>query len=193
MRNHDQMHSLTKYNGCHEFVGESTIHFDNKIDLKAIEAQPTAALTPVPAKVRLKLRLTSPIDSDTAWTGDAITATLENALKDRRGHLIAPKGSVVSGRIAGLRAFLGEKPWWSIDLRFDRIHTPSGDKRMSLETKSPITVADPNRMFRHGSPFPDSEDLIKPGPSEFHISGSNFQLDTSFVTEWEARREAAPK
>jgi hypothetical protein len=102
----------TRYSECREYVGESTIRFDD-VDPVAPQSTSKAAQQPLPPKVRLQIGLQSPIDSETAAAGDAITGIV---LRD------AHKNDIVHGRILRLEQFLfPAQPRWVIAIRFDSI------------------------------------------------------------------------
>lgn len=191
LEDHDRLTTLTRYTGCHEFVGQSIIHFNT--DPKAIiaAATPTSSLPALPRGLRLKVRLASPIDSDSAWTGDAVSGTLENTLHDKHGHTLAPKGALLTGRIVQLEHFATEEDqYWILAFRFDRLHTPTADYRLGLELKSdsgalPYMTSHRGLGRRSFEVFTtQSKDL--PDTGSFRIPGDHLKLDQHFTTEWES-------
>lgn len=190
LEDHERLTTLTRYTGCHEFVGQSIIHYNT--DPKAIiaAATPTSSLPAVPRGLRLKVRLASPIDSDSAWTGDAVSATLENTLHDKHGHTVAPKGAVLTGRIVQLEHFAAEEPYWILALRFDRLHTPTADYRLGLDLKSESGVRPSmtgrRGLGRHSFQVFATQSKDQPDTGTFRIPGDHLKLDQHFTTEWES-------
>ncbi|HEX6545107.1 MAG TPA: hypothetical protein VF023_02290, partial [Bryobacteraceae bacterium] len=149
---------------------------------------PTPALPAFPAKHRLKLRLSSPIDSDKAWTGDPVTATLENAVRGKHGRLLADKGAVLTGRLVQLTKFGNDRPYWIFGIRFERLHTPNADYRIALDSKSPVDLPTSAHGLWRSPKF--EPNALRPrerrGVGAFRTLGSRLLLDRDFVTEWES-------
>lgn len=194
LEDHEILTTLTRYSGCHEFVGQSVIHFNTDPKSIIAAATPTSSLPALPRGLRLKARLASPIDSDSAWTGDAVSATLENTLHDKHGHTLAPKGALLTGRIVQLEHFPAQDPYWVLAFRFDRLHTPTGDYRLGLELKSE-SGARPDMPSHKGLGRRSFEVLAtqsrdQPDTGSFRIPGDHLRLDQHFTTEWESVRPA---
>ena len=101
----------TRYSDCREYVGESTIRFDDDAEPPAAP-QPVAKPSPppLPPKLRLQIGLTTTIDTRTAAAGDAITGVV---LRGPR------KNDVVQGRILRLEQIMYPIPHWVVENRFD--------------------------------------------------------------------------
>jgi hypothetical protein len=97
----------TVYTGCHEFLGESTVHFGAPTDenpkaaAKPAEAQPAE---PFPSGLQFTVHLTQNIDVATAAAGDPVKAVLDTDLMDGKKPL-ARKGTPVSCRIQLIRRY----------------------------------------------------------------------------------------
>lgn len=185
LKNHDLANSITRYVNCHEFLGTSNVHYSDDPKLVAASNTPTPAL---PAKHHLKLRLSSPIDSDKAWTGDPVVAKLENTLRGKHGRLLAEKGAVVSGRLVQLTEFGNDSPYWIFRIRFERLHAAGGDYRIALNSQSPIDVPTSAHGLWRSPKF--GPDALRPrerrGVGSFRALGSHLLLDQDFVTDWES-------
>jgi len=109
------------YSGCREYVGESTIHFDQApTGGEAQAAAPPPA--PLPAGVSLALALTAPIDTDTAAAGDIVTAkVLRPAWNRSLKEILAPAGAVVQGRIVAMQHWLNWPRHFTIAIRLDKL------------------------------------------------------------------------
>ena len=74
--------------------------------------QPTAAWIHVhkeealPSGLRFPFGLTAPIQTDTAAAGDPFSARLVDAIRDGRGKVLAPKGTVVEGHLLRVQRFV---------------------------------------------------------------------------------------
>jgi hypothetical protein len=185
---HDLANSTTRYTNCHEFSGASIVHYNDDPKLIAASNTPIPALPAFPAKHHLKLRLSAPIDSDKAWTGDSVTAILENTLRGQHGRLLAEKGSVLTGRLVQLTEFGNDRPYWIFGIRFERLHTRDGDYRIALNSQSPIDVpTSAHGLWRSPKFGPDD---FRPrehrGVGSFRALGDHLLLDRDFVTDWES-------
>jgi len=150
----------TRYSDCREYVGESTIRFDD-VDTPASAAISKAPLRPLPPKLKLQVALSSPINAETAAAGDAVTATVLRDVKEKNGGIPVHEKDRLHGRILRLEQAFLPTPRWTLVLRFDEIE-------------------------RNGEVQPVALDQL--GGTEFHfqIRGA-LKLDQSFHSEWETR------
>lgn len=188
MIDHDVASAATRYTNCQEFLGTSTVHYSDDPKLLAASKTPTPALPAFPAKHHLKLRLSSPIDSAKAWTGDSVTAALEDTLRGKHGRLLAEKGSILTGRLVQLTEFSGDKPYWIFGIRFERLHTQNTDYRIALDSKSPVDLpTSAHGLWRSPKFGPNAlRPRERPGVGAFRALGDRLLLDRDFVTEWES-------
>ena len=102
--------NMTTFTNCREYAGESTVTFlpDGSVPAAGGEKTAVATAAPIPAGLRFGLILAEPIHTATAAAGDPFRATLSDALRGSKHQVIAPKGSVVEGRILRVESF--EKP-----------------------------------------------------------------------------------
>jgi hypothetical protein len=116
----------TTYSNCREYVGESTIRFDDA-EIKAdVTAEPVKPLAP---KQVVTIGLTSPIDFATAAAGDPLTGVLLDGLRNKAGK----RGDVVHGHILRLIQFLQPTPVWMMAIRFDTLDRTGATVPLSLE------------------------------------------------------------
>jgi hypothetical protein len=87
---------------CREFTGQTNIVFDGEDAATPASINethsPAGATFLLPGNLRIPLQLQTSIDSATASVGDAITAVVEDDVKDDR-RVWMPKGTIVHGRI----------------------------------------------------------------------------------------------
>ena len=101
------MVSTSDYSGCREYVGESSLRFDEPGSSLPSATSGTAnpdATAAIPPGLPFACTIVTPIDSDTAATGDPFEAILRSPLTDASGKLLAPAGARLYGR---LTAFTG--------------------------------------------------------------------------------------
>jgi hypothetical protein len=179
----------TRYHNCHQFLGEATIHFDNKYQPSTISA-PQIPVRELPAGLPVKIRLTSVIDSSSAWAGDAIAGTLATAIKSKKGKLLVDKGAKVTGRLLGCAHVLEPAGYWTAKLQFDTIHTPEANYRVTLDPKEHTDT--PFRLHRNVTPsWIDSEAFStrpRSGVGSFRFRGDKLRLDERFESEWITKR-----
>jgi hypothetical protein len=115
--------SVTTYSACHEYTAESTIRFDDDTgapsaaNVKASE-QASAAFA---GGLDIVLKLSTPIDTDTAAAGDIESATIAMPVLNRNAKTrFAPEGVKVRGRIVMARHYLSDPHGFDIALAFDR-------------------------------------------------------------------------
>jgi len=115
-----------RFADCRKFTGESTLRFDD----------PVLADTPAPAppnEVEIPAGLTVQLDTLEldlleAAVGDAVRGTVLADLKNH-GRLLAPKGSVASGRVVLLER---HPNYFVLHLQFRDLDWPGGHARLKL-------------------------------------------------------------
>jgi hypothetical protein len=120
--NGTQTENETVYSNCHEFLGESALTFDDPVATQGSAASVDPAGAPaIPPGLSFRAKFAQDLDTTTAAAGDAFSAKLTAALIDRSGHVIAPAGSLVSGRIRTVRHSFRPGGGWNVDLQFESI------------------------------------------------------------------------
>jgi hypothetical protein len=161
-RSGDEAMNETHYSDCHEFTGESTIHFDD-VDTSA-GAAPAAsgALAPLPAKLRLRIGFTKPIDGETAAAGDPVVGVLLEDAKDKARGVVAHRNDRVYGRIVRFEQHVIPNPRWIVQIKFDRIERSGVQQPVNLALLG-------NEPFLT---FPERGNLV---------------IDQTFHSDWETR------
>ena len=80
-RDGEEDRNETRYSGCHEFTGESTIRFDDPDEPGSAASAAKAELKALPPKTRVRVKIDPPLNSDTAAAGDPITGVVEREVK----------------------------------------------------------------------------------------------------------------
>lgn len=181
----------TRYQSCHEFMGESTLLFDEPSATpdRAVKKEPVE----IPAGLILKIALATPIDSATAAAGDSVDGRLVQPLLDSARKVILPAGTVLHGRIMRLEQRFLPVRMFFLGLRFDtleveRLRQPVWLRFSSGQNgwKDGVQYALPSRGGK--------TELLpmekRPFVGTFRLREKDrFHLDRHFVTEW---RTAAP-
>jgi hypothetical protein len=108
--NGSALRNRTAYSSCHEFLGESTMKFDEPAPEAGPATVSKAAPSPLalPAALQFKLLFTQSVDTGTAAAGDRIKARLASAIRDASSKtVLVPEGSEVAARIVRLEHFPG--------------------------------------------------------------------------------------
>jgi len=109
-RDGQEVENNTLVASCREYRSESSISFagePRRVTGSSDESAPERPVA-VPERLRFKLELTTPINSDTAAAGDPFAARLAEPLRDTQRKVLAPAGSVVEGRL--LRVQISHTP-----------------------------------------------------------------------------------
>ena len=90
------------FTDCREYQAESVVHFDAPSAAPVAAAEATEKLrAPLPPGLAVELRLTTPIDTDTAAAGDAVSAAVLRAVHPPRSTgILIPAGAVAHGRLS---------------------------------------------------------------------------------------------
>jgi hypothetical protein len=160
----------TRYSSCREYTGDSTIRFDDDA-APAAETMPeksTSGLAAsrglqqgkLPPGLLFRIALASPISSQTAAAGDAITGIVLGEVKDSTVGQIAHENDIVHGRILQLEQNMFPA-FWMIAIRFDSLEHGGVERPISLKARA-------------GGIF------------TFNQTGS-LELDRTFQSEWETK------
>ncbi len=106
--NGTEFENRTTFSGCHEFMGEATLSFDEPADTGQAAA-PKKEVKPLilPPDVPFKIALTEAIDTATAAAGDLVHARLMTPIRNKENGILAPKEAAVAGRIVHIERFYG--------------------------------------------------------------------------------------
>jgi hypothetical protein len=165
----------TRYSDCREYVGESTIRFDDP-DAAAPAAVSKAAMRPLPPKARLLIGLSKPINTEIAAAGDAVDGVL---LRDVAGNL-AKANDRVHGRILRLQQDMTRPTRWIVAIRFYTIERQGVEQAIALK---PVDDGVRGKTQRKMQPVERPEGA---GVFIFAQPG-NLVLDQTFHSEWETQ------
>lgn len=183
----------TRYSGCHEFTGESTIRFDVADEAGGSATNTAKAeLQELPAKTRIRVKIDPPINTDTAAAGDAIIGVVEHEVK-AKGQVVVKTSDRLHGRLLRLEQFVAGQPRWVVAIRFDSIERDGVEQEVSFKPlddgdRSPQAVRGLGR--RGGFVRPDQTGLPErpKGAGIFVFSETGrLVLGEKFHSEWETR------
>jgi hypothetical protein len=177
----------TRYSECREYVGESTIRFD-EVDAATGPAAARDALQPLPSKTRLLIGLSKPINTEIAAAGDPVEGVLLRDAVDRRMATAARVNDRVHGRILRLQQYLDPPAIWVVAIRFDTIerNSPSGSREQPIALNPVDDGERPAQRVRN--PTPQGVMQRPEGAGVFFFTErGNIVLDQNFHSEWETR------
>lgn len=118
----------TTFANCREYQADSELVFDLPADAKSAVAPRTGrGRVALSIGLPVTLALEGPIDTDTAATGDPVSAKVVRPVR-RPGMTedLIPAGSVVRGRIRRVEHHLFPKPYFLIAIAFNRVEVQGG-------------------------------------------------------------------
>jgi hypothetical protein len=150
----------THYSDCREYASESTVHFGDEGPVPGIfppGSKPATVRTKLPPNLRLQIGLKSPIHSETAAAGDAVTGVVLRGIGK-----FAHANDVVHGRILRLEQFLFPSPHWVVAILYNSL------ERNGIEQPFDVNPVKGTGVFT----FPGRGNLL---------------LDEKFHSEWVTR------
>jgi len=128
------------YSDCHEYAGESTIRFEDDAapaepKTAAAVQKPAAPARQLPSGLRFRIGLTSPVHTQTAAAGDAVTGVVLHEVKDKKLGIVARENDVVHGRILQLEQHMYPFPRWLLAIRFDSLEHDGVEQPLELKSR----------------------------------------------------------
>lgn len=166
----------TRFTGCRQYSGESTLVFDDPAPDSGKAEEPLRMLD-APAGMELDLAIDSPVNLKEGAVGDPVTAVLKKPLK-LSGEVTLPKGTLVHGRLTHLRkANWGRHSGLAVGLKFFELESRNTHVRFDGSLQS-ILTASPNYLSRG----PLSRALAPDRPENTGIVGNVFLVKD--YTQW---------
>jgi hypothetical protein len=192
----------TVYTGCHEFLGESTVHFGppaNEAPKAAAKAAGNPTAADFPDGLQFTVRLAQDIDVAAAAAGDPVKAVLATDLVDGKKKVLAAKGTPVACRIQLIRRYYhlpsgqtvgAYEPTARVELllRLESLAGPSGPRPIRARPFVPPAMP---LMRRPGTMAPRPLSL---GPlaalernvwsARFEKAGDDFVIKSGMTMQW---------
>jgi hypothetical protein len=183
--NGHQSLNRTVFSGCHQFMGESKLIFDDSAAGKSPISAPVEA-TKIPAGVMLSIALAESIDPAKDAAGDVVKGVLKKPLNLPASGVIVPQGTALSGRICELLSLHGEDAM-SVELgiKWESLEWGGAKQRLALSVESAVPgtgKADTVSASHHARGFSSAETSI----GYFLFSGlkKNYRIPTGFESVW---------
>lgn len=174
--------SRSKYTECREFAGQATISYKNLVSGPAADIQPLLPPQELPAKLRLKIRLLTPISGEHSSAGDPVRGKLlRRIVIGRRGRQI-PRGAILDGVITRLEQSYEPSIYYLLDIEFNSMR--SGNRTFILRARpkpTPKQTANLRSIYPSGVP-PGLLRQVKHGV--FVFASKQLTLRKHFSAEW---------
>lgn len=196
--------SETEYADCRSFVGSSTLSFDASApETFYVERVEEVQQLELPAGLRLPIRLTTSIDSETARVGTLVEAELTRDVEIEAGSVI-PHGTLLSGRLRQFEFYRGEAAYYVLGIEFHELMFDSGKKRADLSLALE-RLAETTRIQQHAPTPVKRTDVSRgignqptvtrttvetyngrriPGVGVFYVSGREFEIKPGLQMTW---------
>jgi hypothetical protein len=122
-RNGQASRNDTMFGNCREYQAESELLFDAPAgEADAAAGRTGRARVALPLGLPVTLALQDPIDSDSAATGDPVSARVVKAVR-RPGakEVLIPAGTIVHGRIRRMEHHFLPEPYFLVSMAFNRM------------------------------------------------------------------------
>ncbi len=188
----------TQFSSCRQYMGESVLSFADPAPDASTPASAAKSIE-LPAGLLLEASLDTPIASGSSAVGDPVTAVLRKALR-KHGVEIAPKGTLLHGRITLLRHQNIDRGSYAVGLHFFELEFPGAKGSLHAILDRIVSVAGliawpgNNRMgtnLRMNSPFPQAQPDV-PG-SVFFVRGETFKLARGLPMFWRTQPSSEEK
>jgi hypothetical protein len=178
----------SRFSGCHEFLGESKLIFDDQTAVESpVSAAPAQAIH-LPPNLKVAAVLAQSVDPATAAAGDPVTGKLSRPVKDPSSHLVLPKGTELKGRILELRfSYTGTVSVLEFGLKWESFALNGANQPLDLLVKSAIPGSTKLPMVR--SRWPDIDATFRPespgaGYFVFPDVPEKYKIPAGFEAEW---------
>ena len=172
-----QSRNTIEFSHCRQYLGESVITYGEPVP-ESPTAKPNVTGTQLPAGLRLRVRLESELDLETAGAGDLVTARLE-ADAASFGPLVVPKGALLRGRIRRLEKQASPGKPVLVHLEFTEIEF--GGRRMEFYGRLESVHSSPGVRWKRD---PGPEVL---GAVTLELSAGRRKLPQGLEMVWQTR------
>lgn len=190
LRDGSENESVTTYSNCHEFHGESTIHFEDMPETASASAKAVEERA-IPAGVTVTLALETPIDSDTAAAGDIVEAKVrKNVVSGKHKEIAIPAGATVRGRLTMMEHRVGGEGRFEVGILLESIEMNGVKMPFYAKLDRGQEIANAERLAR--GRMQRGVDVWMPPPGQspmvgffvFPTSNSRYVMPRGYETRW---------
>jgi hypothetical protein len=166
------------FSACRAYQAESTVTFFDESEEGADKKSRGTSVKSLglPAGLRFRMQLTTPIPSDTAAAGDAFQGKLVEPLRDVNQDVLAPQGALVEGRLLQVQVTHGSSPMAVIVMRPQTIEI--NHAKVPLAAYRDLNV---NRRERRELILPE---FWEPNSGIFQFQGEHVLIGSAFRSDW---------
>jgi hypothetical protein len=182
--NADEAENTTGFANCREFRGDSTVTFapDSESVTNEHPKSASAKVFSLPTGLPFSFGLTAPIQTDTAAAGDPFSAKLIDAIRDGRGKVLAPKGTVLEGHLLRVQSFV-RHPEVVVVLKPEALWIHGARVPLSVERDWTRALAEGRKKGKKGV------EILLPLRGEdnsgvFRFSGEHVTVPNGYRSEW---------
>jgi hypothetical protein len=184
-----ESYNRTVFSGCHQFMGESKLIFDEPA-AESTAASVSAAksrIISLPDGLKIYVALTQDVDPAAAAAGDPVTGKLAKVFKDPDSGLTIPKGTKVSGRIVGLLSYFGLATNLEFGLKWESIELDGVNHPLELAVTSAVSTS--SKLPPSRGRWPIVRAMSRPeqrGVAFFLFTDveRNYRIPAGFEAEW---------
>jgi len=183
-------HNRSQFSGCHEFLGESKLIFDDRATSEApVSAAPAQTIHLSPG-LRVAVALAQNVDPALAAAGDPVAGKLTRTIKDSPSNLVIPKGAELKGRILELRSsYAGSVSVLEFGLKWESVALNGAYHPLDLLVKSTIPGSAKLPMISPRAMWPDIDATFRPespgvGFFAFPNVPPKYKIPVGFEAEW---------
>jgi hypothetical protein len=137
-RNGEETNNAAVFSGCREFQAKSALRFDTPLGTLDVPAVPGKPRPPLPVRLPVDLRLTTPIDTDIAAAGDEIAATVVRDIHAYQSNeVLIPAGAVAHGRISRVERHFSPAEYILIGFAFESLEFDGQWSPFAVRTELP--------------------------------------------------------
>ena len=174
----------TVFSGCHQFMGESKLIFDDSAANASAVSQPLTQSIKIPPGLTLSIALAQVIDPAKDAAGDIVKGVLKKPLS--LPGVTIPKGTELSGRICELLILFGDDITdLEFGIKWESIELGGAKQSLDLAVESAVpgtSKADSVSASPHARGFPSAETHV----GYFLFSGvrKNYRVPAGFESVW---------
>jgi hypothetical protein len=191
--------NITEFSHCRQYSGSAEISFAEAAPAGAAMPEPVKASVvkptevSLPAGLRVRIKLKSSIDSQSAIVGDPIQAIIESDIGER-GKVLVPKGALITGRLRRVERHGAE--FFVVGIEYDDIEFPGHHARFAGSIKNMESDVPEFQWFHKTSTTTETLDTRVTKGQVFHLeevsgvgtfimNGARFRLAAGTVMVWE--------
>jgi hypothetical protein len=180
--NVQEAENTTVFSNCREFRGESTISFGDQPVADDVATSHSGNVLLLPGGLTFSFALTTSIQTDTAAAGDSFSARLVDALRDGKGKVLAPKGTVVEGHMLRVQSYF-KPPEVRVVLRPEALRIHGARVALSAMRDWRRVMSEEKRAGKK-----KLEIVLQPQGEEydglFRFHGMHIVIPAGFRSEW---------